>query len=927
MNIGRIGTVIVLLCAVALTACFHQPTEAERIAKARDYLAAGKSSSAVIELKNALEQNANSGEARFLLGRIYADDWDYESAAKELQRADELGYDANQVMPVLARTWFAQGEYARVTEAASAVAGYSAEAAADLLTSSGLAYLARGDADSAAELLDQAAQYDEKLPYLGEARARLAAVRGDFTAARQLLARLTADNPRYAAAWILLAQIEQRHADLEAAEVAYGHAIEAAPNNADVLFNRALLRIELGKLDDAEQDLNALAKLDPRSLAVTYGRGLVMLHREDFKGAQEAFETVAGTTDDFLPALYYSGLTSFALGHEEQAEKSLNRFLARVRGNGPANRMLAAISLKRGDLGRAEQMARRAVKAQPDDVQSLGVLAEVLLRGQKVDEAVTTLRRMQELEPKSASIRVALANAYMRQGHPDAALDALQTAMSLDPGSEAAAIGMARMRLGAADREQALAGAEQFLAANPDSAMANNLVAAIHMAQGDVQKATSAFDRARELSPGDRTANSGLALMAIVDQRFDDARAFYNNVLKQHPSDLDTLLNLATLESMQRNTDAAVDALTRAAEGNPDALKPRLLLVQHYVAEKEPAKALALFEGRKTAELSDTVVLGLLGNAAAMLDRFDEADSYVKRLLELSPDDAQVHYFAARTRLSLKDYRGARTGLEEALRLRPDLVAARMDLAELLLRTGETDAAAQEIARLGDAPSATDRMATLKGRLAEQQGDVPAAIAAYTRAFELTPNNINLLQLTNVQWAAGRHDDVLTALRGWLQEHPDDNLTRLELGNRLLALEQTDAAIDAFRKVLDAQPENVIALNNMAWLLREHDHARALKYAEQASALAPDALNVTDTHAMVLLAGKDRAQHQRARRLMDRILEANPRNRVALYHSAEIDSVLGNRSTAVETLTALLQDPAPFAEREAAERLLEKLQN
>ena len=61
-------------------------------------------------------------------------------------------------------------------------------------------------------------------------------------------------------------------------------------------------------------------------------------------------------------------------------------------------------------------------------------------------------------------------------------------------------------------------------------------------------------------------------------------------------------------------------------------------------------------------------------------------------------------------------------------------------------------------------------------------------------------------------------------------------------------------AIEQFRKVVEREPSNVQALNNLAYLLIEHNSSpdEALKYAEKAAELAPDRLAVADTIGWIL---------------------------------------------------------------------------
>ena len=64
--------------------------------------------------------------------------------------------------------------------------------------------------------------------------------------------------PDSAVAWAARAGMEEELGMLEPAEYDYGRAIELDPGNGDYLLARADIRIRLGRLDKAKQDLDAL---------------------------------------------------------------------------------------------------------------------------------------------------------------------------------------------------------------------------------------------------------------------------------------------------------------------------------------------------------------------------------------------------------------------------------------------------------------------------------------------------------------------------------------------------------------------------------------------------------------------------------------------------------------------------------------------
>ena len=59
----------------------------------------GEYRAAIIQLKNALQNDANQPQVRVMLARSYLKSGDGASAEKELKRARELGAEPSQVLP------------------------------------------------------------------------------------------------------------------------------------------------------------------------------------------------------------------------------------------------------------------------------------------------------------------------------------------------------------------------------------------------------------------------------------------------------------------------------------------------------------------------------------------------------------------------------------------------------------------------------------------------------------------------------------------------------------------------------------------------------------------------------------------------------------------------------------------------------------
>ena len=186
-----------LLLTLLLAACGGDSPES-LITSSKAYLTKNDTKAAVIQLKNALQQNPKLAEARFLLGSALLESGDIAGAEVELRKALELKHPADEVVPVLARTLLAGGKAKKLLEEFGKTKLAAGEPLAALNISLAAANASLGNRDTARELLAEAlATKPDYLP------ARLADIREtaankDLPGARSKIDTLLLKNPNNA---------------------------------------------------------------------------------------------------------------------------------------------------------------------------------------------------------------------------------------------------------------------------------------------------------------------------------------------------------------------------------------------------------------------------------------------------------------------------------------------------------------------------------------------------------------------------------------------------------------------------------------------------------------------------------------------------------------------------------------------------------
>jgi Flp pilus assembly protein TadD len=227
------------------------------------------------------------------------------------------------------------------------------------------------------------------------------------------------------------------------------------------------------------------------------------------------------------------------------------------------------------------------------------------------------------------------------------------------------------------------------------------------------------------------------------------------------------------------------------------------------------------------------------------------------------------------------------------------------------------------LARLTELAPGTPQVMLLQAAAAHREGDTDKAIELASRTYEAAPGTKTMLELVGYQNAGGNRAEATQLLQQWVKDHPQDVPARLALAGSLENNQQAEEAAAHYATVLEHAPDNVAALNNLAWHLRSKDRSRAESYAQKANSLAPDQPQILDTLAVIEFLGGD---YRRAHRSIERALAAAPDSPSLLYHRAMIIAEMGEQTRAISQLQSLLAEGATdFPERADAAALLAKL--
>ena len=868
----------------------------------------------VIQLKNAAAQSPGDGHIRVLLGKALLNLGAGIEAEKELTKAIALGVDDAEVDVALGEALLLRGEYQRALAEVDASDSMPPGERAAILRIHGQAKLGLKQVDEACELFARAVEIDERQIEAHWGLASCASAIGSKDEAQRQLEHAVELEPTNAETWLLIGDLARANNDFAEAERAYTEAFTIAPNSSTALAKRALTRLGQPQNTGALEDLARLREIAPQGPATLYLEALTLYTAGEFAQALAKIQQVPEETSIQREVDRLTGFIHYRLGNLEQAERHLSRYLAQANGDMDARKALAATYLQTGRAGRALDMLSPALDS--DDVDVLSMSSAAHLEQGDPAAAAVLLQRAVVLAPESFALNSELGIALLASGHAQQAQVALERAATLETSADQRyrpTAALAQALIQQQQFEKALAAAASLEALDPHNALGPTIQGAAYLGLDDLAGARKSFERALELQPGSAPAALNLVQVDLREGHPKEAQRRLEGVLSVDPGNVQAMLGLAGLSAESGEEHGYVDWLKKAVAVEPPALQPRLLLAQHYLRTDRAAKALAVLRGARAAFPRDTQVLALLTDTQLRIGETEDAVMSARQALNAAPNSPMRHYKLAAALLQLGDTEGYRSSLSAALALIPSEVAAG--------RYEDAMKIAEELESLyPESPLGT----ALLGDVYMAQGQFVAALEAYERAWRRQQSGALAVKLDQARRGSGNDDAADPRLAEWIDAHPEEVVARLYQAGILESRGRRQEAIAQYQAVLQQQPRQVTALNNLALLYLAEGDPRALSTAEDAYEAGSANLAVADTLGWILL---QNGQIDRGAEMIRRAAPLAERNSEIRYHLAVASAKTGHTADARKQLLALLADDRPFAQRAAAEALLESLGN
>jgi Flp pilus assembly protein TadD len=495
-----------------------------------------------------------------------------------------------------------------------------------------------GASASAAEQAQEHSERGYKLASTGDLE--------DAVSELSLAVTLAPKNSQYIFA---LGVILAKQGKLEEAGDHFRQALKLDPTNLAIRQNLAATEWQLGKLVDAERNLQFILEQKPDDQDALFLLGMVLENRGQYA---KASKLLANAHDQLrlhpesLAALLHCYYETSKLADAHQLEDSLLRDPSQTQ----AIFMGAGVAEAAGDYSFAEKMLTAIHDSYPSSSEIDYQLATLRYRTGRYSETEAMLQRLITLSGETGKYFNLLAWCLAKEGKTGDAVKAFDRAIDLDPGKTSNYVDLATVLMSAGLFEPALQAANQAIEVEPHSYAAYQVRGQTQMKQHDYIAAVASYTRAVELNNSSPEPLLDLAEAETDAGQFQKASALLERSIKRYPREAQFYYQYALLILYHSGTFDQTASQSKAAKLLETSLSlddstagAHYELGNIWLNQDQPAKALAELRKAEKLNASNENTHYALSLALRKLGHQQEADDELQTLKRLKAQQEDVH--------------------------------------------------------------------------------------------------------------------------------------------------------------------------------------------------------------------------------------------------------------------------------------------
>lgn len=841
------ATFIAITLAIGLSGCSDNQEEMSQeeieyishVDQSRFFQRQGELRSSTQEARSAIELQPERPDPYFIILNNLLTAGDAVNAERQLgylleSIPEESKTEAveNQAALLRAEANLMQGELDDALNALSGLGSLDRVQAQKAQIIKGRILLASGRPDEAQKAFEEAQNISSSVEAM-VGLSKTAMQRGQVEQAQEYITQAEEIDQNASELWLWKAQLAEQSENWGDAEEAYIRALEEIGRYDIMTFRKyetmsALIRAlrEQGKSSEAFVYEEILAKSAPGTIKSNLKAAQSAYEEGDLEEAARFLEEIRAQAPGNEQAATMLGLVRFKQGRVKEAEQLLAP-VAELGDSELASKLVAASRLQLRDPQGAQQVLENLESADTDpSVLAMVGIASLSTGDLETGEAL--LEKSLSLAPENQNLRLRYVRYLLARNQTDKAFEQLGILSEQNPDSTPVKSLRVQAHLVSGERQKAIEVANQWLSENPDDITAIMTRGEIAAQEGNYEEAAQLFEKASSLDDDNPAPRVALGRLALSQDKPEAAKQQFRQAANLSPDNMQALQGLAATHT----ADELKPEMEKLVQDHPAATAPRLILLEIALTSGDQTRADELAaillerDSENNPAPAESAVANIYNGVGAKLRRggnLDQADTVLERGRVLFPENESIALQSASVAFSQNQEDEARRILQEVKQAHDQSPAPYIVEAQYFDNLSQHQQAAEMY-----------ELAIQKGAGA----DIKLALLRSTRQ-------------------TGQTDEASKMAEQFLAQHPKHQGLLMTTAMMNQEGGDTAGAIEAYEALLEQNPQNAVALNNLAWLYFEQNDNRATELARKAYELLPDNAAIADTYGWILFKSGD----------------------------------------------------------------------
>ncbi len=724
------------------------------------------------------------------------------------------------------------------------------------------------------------------------------------------------------------------------ASIMYRNALKEDARFGEAYYRLALTGMKLGQVGEAFNAFQRVVELQPDNLDAF--RQLSDLYVASYASNPKKYAVFLKDAQDLAARMKKSHPTSFEYLRLQamldqiggKSQEALDGYLAAAKLKPDDAELQVAIATVYVTLQRmddAENTMKKMLETSKGYLRGYDLLYAFYLRGNKFAEAEGVAKLRLANNPTMVRSHISLAAHYagMRnEAAMIAALDALLGQSAKIPNAYEE-VGAFYARFG--NYERSIQVLEQGLAKATDDAAKKSLrkeIVQSYSRQGKIAEAQNVVEAMLKADAKDADAISlraHLWLLGGKPENLNSAITDLQSIVSKLPDNHAVRFDLGNALMIRGDLDAAKVQLLEVLKLRPDFYPARNALAQLSLQKQDWTAALQLSQEVLSQNPNDMFGRLVRSHALMATNDFPQAKGLLVETIKAYPKSRDALYQLGYLYFREKDFKSAEENFRAVYFQDPPDLRGLMGLLETYMAQNQYDAAAKVVdAEIAKYPKAL-AFQVARGTIAMRGGQHEQAVAMFKKVAQAQNNVPDLfMRLGESQRLAG---DTAGALESWKRASdlaPNLVAPLLYRATALDTMKRRTEARPLYEQILRIQPDQSIALNNLAFLLAEEgtDLDMALTLAQRAKQKAPNDPMISDTLGWIYI---KKGLANNAVPIFTELTSKYPTMAVFHYHLAMAHSQRGDNAQAKRALEAALKANPQKQELEDIKKLQQKI--